>query len=244
GQRADVVVLLGFAEVQRVRRLLHPRQQRREQLLLREDQILPAVPRQLVLVAHGQRTGRARLDAQPAEDAPSVVDLVHLRVPLARRVAILLAVVRALDVDRVRGARPGAQLAPDALLQPVGVAVEDVPPVVARGDRLGPVRVRRRDDLAEHVREGHAETLDRVEDLAHVTPPCSRWCRRPGLRCRPGRRPAAPPAAWPAGSPAPAGRAGAPGSCPAGAAPTARPRWAPAPPSGWATAWSRARRPP
>ena len=76
GQRADVVVLLGVAQPHRVRRLLHARQQRRQQLLLGEDQVLPVVAGQLVLVAHGQRPGRAGLDAQSAEDAPGVVDLV------------------------------------------------------------------------------------------------------------------------------------------------------------------------
>ena len=124
GQRAEVVVLLVVAQPHRVRRLLHARQQRREQLLLGEDQVLPVVQGQLVLVAHGQRPGRAGLDAQAAEDAPGVVDLVDGGVPLTRREPVLVGVVAALDVDRVGRAGPGAQLAADALLQAVRVPVE------------------------------------------------------------------------------------------------------------------------
>src|SRR6185436_14972858 len=96
------------------------------------DQVLPVVPGQLVLVAHGQRAGRAGLDVQAAEDAPGVVDLVDAGVPLTRREALLVGVVATLDVDRVRRAGPGAQLAADALLQAVRVPVEDMPAVVAR----------------------------------------------------------------------------------------------------------------
>src|SRR6185436_15950631 len=105
------------------------------------DQVLPVVPGQLVLVAHGQRTGRAGLDAQAAEDAPGVVDLVDRRVPHTGREPLVLGVGRALDVDRVGRAGPGAQLAADALLEPVRVAVEDVPAVIAR----------RRDRVLERV---------------------------------------------------------------------------------------------
>ncbi len=81
---------------------------------------------------HRQRAGRAGLDAQPAEDAAQVVDLVDRAVPLAGREARLLGVVGALDVDGVGRAGPGAQLAADALLQAVRVPVEHVPAVVAR----------------------------------------------------------------------------------------------------------------
>ena len=94
--------------------------------------VLAGVVGELVVVGHRQRPGRARLDAQPAEDAPQVVDLIDGAVPLTGGVLVLGGVVRALDEDRVRGARPGAQLAADALLQAVGPAVELVPPVEAR----------------------------------------------------------------------------------------------------------------
>ena len=73
----------------------------------------------------------ARLDAQPAEDAAQVVDLVDAAVPLAGAERSLLGVGRALDEDGVGRAGPRAQLAPDALLEAVRVAVELVPTVVA-----------------------------------------------------------------------------------------------------------------
>src|SRR2546430_888234 len=152
GQRADVVVLLVLAQAHVVRRLLHARQQRREQLLLGEDQILAVVAGQLVLVAHRQRAGRAGLDAQAAEDAAGIVDLVHGGVPLTRRVPRALGVVAALDVDRVGRAGPGAQFAADALLQPVRVAVEDVPAVEARGGRGPYIPVLLRGHPLGHVR--------------------------------------------------------------------------------------------
>ena len=84
GRAEQVVVLLGLAEAHRVRRGFHARLQRRHELLLGPDQGFPAVVGELVLVGHGQRAGRARLDAQPAQDAAQVVDLVDAAVPLAR----------------------------------------------------------------------------------------------------------------------------------------------------------------
>ncbi len=121
----------------------------------------PAVVGQLVLVGHGQRPGRARLDAQPAQDAAQVVDLVDAAVPLAGREPLLRRVVRALDVDRVRRAGPGAQLAADALLQPVRPPVELVAAVEPGRGRLLLLRVLDGVDLLEHGLEGDAEPLDR-----------------------------------------------------------------------------------
>src|SRR5690606_1891382 len=121
GQRAHVVVLLVVAQPHRVGRRLHARQQRGQQLLLGVDELPPVVAGQLVVVAHGQRAGRAGLQAEPAADATGVVVLVDLRVPLAGRVPLPLGVAGTLHVDGVGGAGPGAQLAADALLQPVRV---------------------------------------------------------------------------------------------------------------------------
>src|SRR5690606_6885414 len=113
--------------------------------------------------------GRTGLQTQPAEDTPGVVDLVRLGVALPGRVPLLLGVVGPLDVDGVGRAGPGAQLTADALLQPVRVPVEDVPAVVARRHRVRPLGVLARHRLAEHVGEGDAEPLDRVQDLAHLS---------------------------------------------------------------------------
>ncbi|MGX1118770.1 hypothetical protein RKD37_004133 [Streptomyces ambofaciens] len=110
------------------------------------------------------------LDAQAAQDAAGVVDLVDAAVPLARRVALLVGVVRALDVDGVGGAGPGAQLAADALLQAVRMAVELVPSVEARSGGLLLLRVLLGQPLLEHGLEGHAEAGHGVHETG-VGPP-------------------------------------------------------------------------
>src|SRR6201999_2143336 len=122
GTAEAVVVLLVVAEEHRVRRGLHGLEQRDEQLLLGPDQLFPVVVRELVLVGHRERPRGARLDAESAQDAAQVVDLVDVPVPLPGREALLGRVVPALDVDRVGGAGPGAQLAADALFSAVGAA--------------------------------------------------------------------------------------------------------------------------
>ena len=179
-----------------MRRLLHAGQQRGQQVGLLVDQVGAVVVGQLVLVGHRQRPGRARLDAQPAQDAAQVVDLVDAAVALAGAEALSVGPVgvgRALDVDRVGRAGPGAQLAADALLQPVGPAVELVPAVEARrgGHLLEGVLLG--DDLLEHRPEGDPEAGDRVPELLleglapevgqpSTAPPSSR--RRGGLSGR------------------------------------------------------------
>ena len=60
-------------------------------------------------------------------------------------------------------AGPGAQLAADALLQPVRVPVEDVPAVEAGRGCAPHLRVLLGDHLLEHVREGDPEALHGVE---------------------------------------------------------------------------------
>src|SRR6185503_12212489 len=75
-----------------------------------------------------------------------------------RRDAMLLGVVRTFHVDGVRGTRPRAQLAADALLQPVRVLVQEVAPDVRPAEQrrdllrilLGHVAP---EDLAERDRE-------------------------------------------------------------------------------------------
>src|SRR5690606_36254555 len=119
---------------------------------------------------------------QPAENAPQVVDLVDAAVPLTGRVALLLGVRRAFDVDRVGRAGPGAQLAADALLQPVRVPVELVPAVEPGCDLVRLLRILGGHHLLEHHPEGDAEAGDRVEEARHVHPP-PRWTLRgPGSR--------------------------------------------------------------
>ncbi len=167
---AAVVGALVVAEPHRVRRLLHARQQRGEQVGLLVDQVGAVVVGELVLVGHRQRAGRARLDAEPAQDAAQVVDLVDAAVALAGAVALVVGVRRALDVDRVRRAGPRAQLAADALLEAVGPAVELVPAVEAGRGGLLLERVLLGDDLLEHGPEGDAEPGDRVPELLLQAP--------------------------------------------------------------------------
>ena len=81
----------------------------------------------------GDRLGRAGLDAQVAVDAAQVVDLVDEAEALAWRGRVLRVVVGAAHVDALRRAHAGAQLAADALLHAVLVAVEHVAAVQALG---------------------------------------------------------------------------------------------------------------
>src|SRR5690606_36215070 len=88
----------------------------------------------------GDRLGRAGLHAQVAVDAPEAVDLVDEAVALAGRHRVVGRVVGAAHVDAAGRAHPGAQLAADALLHPVLVAVEDVTAVEPDGlVPLGPL---------------------------------------------------------------------------------------------------------
>src|SRR3569833_3374484 len=167
----EVVVLFRLAEAHLVRWELHALGQRREQHLLGVDEVLAAVVGQLVLVGHCECSGRVRLDAQAAQDAAQVVDLVGPAVALTRGEPRLLGVVGALHVDRVRGAGPRAQLAAHALLQPVGPAVELVTAVETRRGWLLDLRILDRLGLHEHLVEGDTEPLDRVQEIKHGWPP-------------------------------------------------------------------------
>src|SRR5215470_9712344 len=167
GGTEPVVVTFGGAEPHRVRRRLHARLQRGEQLLLGPDQALPVVVGELVVVGHGQGPGGAGFHAQPAQDAAQVVDLVDDAVPLARRVALARRVIGALHVDGVGGAGPGAQLTADALLQPIRPAVQLVTAVEPRRGGLLLLRVLDGVHLLEHLPEGDAEALDGAQELRH-----------------------------------------------------------------------------
>src|SRR4029453_7548514 len=75
-----------------------------------------------------------------------------------------------LDVDRIRRAGPGTQLAADALLQRVRPAVELMPTVEpGRGDPW-PVGIVDGECLAEHRLEGDSEARHRVEEAHQPRP--------------------------------------------------------------------------
>jgi hypothetical protein len=94
--------------------------------------------------------------------------LIDRSVPLTGRVPLVRRVVPALDVDGVRRAGPRAQLAADALLQPVRPPVELVMTVEPRRGRPLVLRILDGLDLPEHLLEGDPEPLDRVEEIKHL----------------------------------------------------------------------------
>src|SRR4051794_37167563 len=104
---AAVVVMMVVADQHLVRRLGHAGEQWRQQVVLLPDHVGPVVARHvLVVVGHGQRTGRARLDAQTAQDAARVVDLINPPVAFAGAEPVAFDVGGAFDVDRVGRAGP------------------------------------------------------------------------------------------------------------------------------------------
>src|SRR5207342_2260244 len=156
--------------------LLHTRQQRSKQIRFLIDQLLAGVVGELEFVGHRQRPGRTGLDAQSAQDAAQVVDLVDAAVTLAWRIPRLLGVLRSLDVDRVGRAGPGAQLAPDTFLQSIWPAIQLVPPVKARCGDSGTVRIVDRERLAKHRLEGHAEASDGIKEPHQASLPSLVCC--------------------------------------------------------------------
>jgi hypothetical protein len=152
-----------------VRRVVAVERHIDEQHVLRPDQVVAVTGADLVVVGHRQRTRRAGLDAQPAQDAAVVVDLVVDGVALTGRVALLGGVVLALHVDGVRRAGPRAQLAADALLEAVVVAVELVPAVEALLQLRGHLRVRHGLGLDEHraQRDGEAAAEHGAREHEH-----------------------------------------------------------------------------
>ena len=104
-----------------------------DQLVLGVDRVAPVGEAELEQLALGDGLGRAGLDAHVAVDAAQVVDLVDEAEALARRRRVGRVVVGAAHVDALGRADAGTQLAADALLHAVLVAVEDVAAVQALG---------------------------------------------------------------------------------------------------------------
>src|SRR5437868_4822207 len=141
----------------------HALDRRREEHVLRVDQVVAGVLGDLVLVAERDRVEGARELAVAAEDAAAHVDLVDPRVALAGGDAIVGGVLGCDDTDAVGGARRCAERATDAFLEPVLVPPEPVAPAEARVDRPLVLRVLLRDRLLEDLLEGDSEALDAVE---------------------------------------------------------------------------------
>ena len=107
------------------------------QLGLGVDGVVAVGEGELEQLGLGDGLGGTRLHAQVAVDAAQVVDLIDEAVALARRHRFVGRVVGAAHVDATSGAHTGAQLAADALLHAVLVAVQHMAPVQALG--LGPL---------------------------------------------------------------------------------------------------------
>src|SRR4051794_508062 len=104
-----------------------------EQGLLVPDEILFAVHREFVVLAHENRRDRASLFAITAEDAAGFVDLVHLGV--ARPCLDRSVVLRRFEVDGVSRAGHRAESAGDALLEAVFVPHQHLFAAVLRENR-------------------------------------------------------------------------------------------------------------
>src|SRR3970040_1322454 len=98
----------------------------REQHVLRVDEIVAGVLRDLELVAERDRIKGAGELAVAAEDAAAHVDLVDPRVALPGGHAVVRGVLLGDDADAVGGARRGAEGTADALLEPVLESPETV----------------------------------------------------------------------------------------------------------------------
>jgi len=125
---------------------------------------LATVLGQLEARAERDRLGRARLGAVAAVDAAHEVDLVPLGISLPGRDRILRIVLGREDVDAPHRTRGGAQLAPDASLEPVVVPVQDVPPSMTRRHRLLLLRILNRDRLRAHLAERERQALQQLFD--------------------------------------------------------------------------------
>jgi hypothetical protein len=129
-----------------------------DQLVLGVDRVGAVGERELEQLRLGDRLGRARLHAEIAVDAAQIVDLVDEAVALAGRDRIVDRVVGAPHVDALGRAHARAQLAADALLHPVLVAIEDVAAVLALGLVAFDRGVLRRQARLEHLAQRDVET--------------------------------------------------------------------------------------
>src|SRR5690349_6377639 len=120
------------------------------------------------------RVRRARFHTIPAEDASRIIDVVYLRVPLARRNAVRIRVFRCFDVNAIRRTRRRTQKATYALLQSILIAMQHVNPAVPRLKMHRLVRIIFRHRFPEHVPKGDAKSLrERRERLTYFTD--DRW---------------------------------------------------------------------
>ena len=128
-----------------------------EQLRLVPHEVVLAVDRELVVLAHEDRRHRAGLFAVAAEDAARLVNLVDRRV--ARAGHHRAVVLGRFEIDRVGRARHRAQAAGHALLQAVLVAHQHLFAAIPREHRHLLVRVVHGDGPPEQVLEGERKAV-------------------------------------------------------------------------------------
>src|SRR5215212_3024310 len=132
----------------------------RQQHVLRVDEVVARVLRELELLLERDRVERAGELAVAAEDAAAEVDLVDPCVALAGGDPVVGGVLRRHDADAIGGAGSRAEGAADALLEPVLEAPEPVAPAEARVDGPLVLRVLLRDRLLEDLLQRDAEALE------------------------------------------------------------------------------------
>src|SRR5271165_4469684 len=103
-----------------------------QHLLFPVHQRIDVVRGQFESVSVRNRVRRASLHAISAEYAPRIIDVIDLRVTLARRDPLLLGIFSRLDINAVGWARRRAQKTSHALLQTAFVAVQHVNPAIPR----------------------------------------------------------------------------------------------------------------
>src|SRR6185437_14282157 len=131
---------------------------RDQQIVFRLEEIRATVNRQLEVVAVSDRILRTSFDAETAEDATTVMEVVDRRVTLIDTDALLGRswIVGGNDVDTVRRARCGAEITRDTLLAPELVDVQQVLTAITRLHGHGVVRIFDRQLAFRDVRQGHA----------------------------------------------------------------------------------------
>ena len=107
------------------------------------EQVGAIVDRQLEIVAVSDRVFRTSFDAEPAENAAAIIDVVNLREPLIDAGALSLGtrIVCRFDVDTLRRAGRRAEKAGHAFFTTQLVNVQQVLTAIAWLDRYRLVRI-------------------------------------------------------------------------------------------------------
>ena len=128
-------------------------------MLFAVNQRIDVIGRQLKSMPMRDRIGRTSFHAIPAKNTARIINIVDAGIPFARGDAIHVGVFRGLDINAVRWACRGAQKAPDALLQPIFIAMQHVNPAITRLKMHLLVRIIFRNRFSEYIAKCDAEAL-------------------------------------------------------------------------------------